>query len=158
MSAQRLCLILFVLFTGMGCDREDESCTDAAPIVPGCGLSANDLALALGQPFDEVEQAFGAPAVVRDHGPLGSYFSYPDAAISGFHADGVVTVVTAEPGFEGATAGGVGIGASADAVDGEFGGAETDAVLGGRWVRAEGIGFEIAHGEVTRIQVFAPGS
>jgi hypothetical protein len=153
-----LLLCAVVAATCLGGCKADEACTDAAPIVPGCGVSDGERAMLLGQPFSAVEQAFGSPSRQRDLGTLGTSFAYPEDGISGFRTDGAVTIITVGPGFEGATAGGVGLGSDTADIDSEFGAGSVDAVLGAHWHRDLGIGFEIEGDEITSIQLFEPGT
>ena len=169
--ATLLVLLLFAAACGSESSTTEPSGTDAgtdaanqAPeqaISPGTGFRVDAKELHLGHTFATLKQAFGAPPRLRDLGPLGFRFGYPDLHVSGMLSgsgdDAEVTSLTADPGFDEGAAEKQWMGIAESDLSAALGEAVRDPFLALWWYRGAGAAFEVEGGKVVGVTVFAAG-
>ncbi|MFC1853541.1 hypothetical protein ACFL27_25415 [candidate division CSSED10-310 bacterium] len=153
-----LCLCLTIVFSISRCKSDSN---DQRPgIVPGSGITINGETLSLGDSKNTLNSVFGAPDIERDLGNLGHNFSYLSLQVSGFFSEpeqgSKVIALYLHPGFEGFTAGGVGIGSNESAVKAEFGEPVQGCFLKAWWFNDKGICFTLENSKVSKIYLFNP--
>ena len=144
------CLIMVGI---LACD--DEGVQDG--IDPGIGVRISGKSLQLGDNYSTIESRFGAPATVRDMDSVGVRFTLPLIHVAGFLSgtgdDAVVTSLTLEPGFNGLTPEGIGLGGDEASVRAGFGTPLTESFTTNWWYHDAGMIFEWRDGGIHRIHI-----
>ena len=159
------CSAAFLLFTACASDPApaeppaDATAEAGRPaFVPGWGVRVDGKELRLDDTFATTKDAIGTPAQLRDLGPLGTRFAYPDLHLSGMltgpEDTAKVTSTTAHPGFDEGTAEKPWLGAGEATLRAELGEALRDPFLNAWLYRDRGVAFQMEGGAVAEVTVF----
>ena len=150
----RFATLVVVLLLATGCGTPP--CLDDDGVVPGVGASMDGASLCVGDSAELLRGRLGDEAATADLGPtVGLRLTWAEPDVVGTLIADSASALQLGAGFVGETAGGVGVGASEEAVRAEFGDPAVEPFTGS-WVYAgDGIGFQWADGAVARIHLLA---